>query len=118
MGSAQERFSTIRYPNNLRPKLVIGIKEDGEECKEIECEIIDMNERVIRLTGKKVGGLLPGSKIETQITFSDGASLPVKGEVMINNGNQVYVFIPKSISLSRIVKEQNYVMDLRQSKLL
>lgn len=115
MRNDQRKYSTISYPNNFRPELVIKIKEDGEECKEIECEIIDMNERVIRLTGKKVGGLLPGSKIETQITFSDGASLPVKGEVMINNGNQVYVFLLKSISQSRIAKEQNHLMDLRQS---
>ncbi len=116
MRNDQRKYPTVRYPNNLRPKLVIGVKENGEKCKEIECEIIDMNERVIRLIGKEVGGLLPGSKIETQITFSDGASLTVEGEVMINNGNQIYVFLPKSISISRIAKEQNYLMNLRQSK--
>ena len=116
MGIDRRKYPIIRYPYNLRPKLVIRIEEDGEECKEIECEIIDMNERIIRLIGKEVSRLLPGSKIEAQITFSDGESLKVEGEVMINNRNQIYVFLPKSISLSRIAKEQNYLMDLRQSK--
>lgn len=116
MVSDGRKYPIIRYPHNLRPKLVIRIKEDGEENKEIECEIIDMNERIIRLIGKEVSRLLPRSKIETQITFSDGASLTVEGEVMINNGNQIYVFLPKSISISRIAKEQNYLMNLRQSK--
>lgn len=116
MGNDQRKYPTIRYPNNLRPKVIIKIEEDEVKYEAIECEIMDMNERVIRLTSKEVDELLPGLKVEIQITFSDGALLEkIEGEIMINNGNQVYVFLPKRISLSRIAKEQNYLMSLHKS---
>ncbi len=104
MEDDRRQYQRIKYPDESRPILVIGIENGEEEYEGREYSVIDLSEKGIRLTGDEVSGLKYRSKIEAQITFSDGESVDVEGEVLRVIGNQVALYLSKGLSFSRIIQ--------------
>ncbi len=98
----RRRFHRIKYPDDRRPKIIIKGKDFGG---------VDISERGISLTGEDVAGLQDRSRIEAQITFSDGETLDIEGEVSRVTGNHAAIYLPKGIPLSRIKKELELLRD-------
>ncbi len=101
MESDRRQFKRIKYPDEHKPKIVVRT-EEGEE---IEYAVIDISEKGISLIGEEASGIMAELKIEATITFSDGESLDVKGEVLRVIGSYVVIYLPEGIPPSRIQKE-------------
>ena len=95
-------FPRIKYPDDRRPELAIRQKE-GEVKK---YKVADISEKGIGLTGEELRGLQPKSRIEAQITFSDGRLLAVEGELLRVSKNNAGIYLTKGIPFSRITMEQ------------
>ncbi len=81
MGRERRFFYRIGYPKDFRPKLIIREIEDEEKYEGIEYKVVDICERGIKFTSdEEERGFEPSSKIEAQITFSDGQLLVAKGK--------------------------------------
>ncbi len=114
MGRERRLFCRLVYPKNFRPKLIIG-ESEGKEHKGKEHKVVDICERGVKFTSEaEVRGFEPSSKIEAQITFSDGELLVVNGEVLRCSENQVVIYPSREISSSRIGKEQEFVETLHK----
>ncbi len=109
MRGDRREFYRVEYPDGYRPKMVLRHKA-GEVKK---YEVIDISEKGINIVGKEMSELRPKSKIDAQITFTDGESVDIKGKVLRVNEDQVAIYLAKGIPLPRIIKEQ---MLLRNSQ--
>ncbi len=97
------------------PKLIIGGGGDVEEIRELKYKVVDICERGVKFTSEaEVSRFEPSSKIEAQVTFSDGDLLVINGEVLRCSNNQVVINPSKDIPFSRILQEQRFVQNLRQ----
>ncbi len=103
----RRQFKRIIYPEDRTPKLSIRQKE-GETKR---YEVLDISEKGIRLTGEELGELQPKSRIEAQITFSDGESIDVEGEMLRVSDDQAVVYLYTEIPPSRITKENELLRD-------
>ena len=107
MERERRQFLRIKYPDDLRPELLIKLK--GGEIK--KCVVVNISEKGISFVGEELAGLQQNSRIDTKITFSDGESLDVEGAVLRVIGNYAVMYLPKGIPLSRIKKEQKLLRD-------
>ncbi len=101
MDSDRRQTDRIKYPDDW-PELLMKQKEG--EVKQYE--VADISEKGIGLIGKDLSGLQPKSRIKGQITFSDGESIDIEGEVSRVTGNHAAIYLAKGIPLSRIMMEQ------------
>lgn len=92
-GKERREYLRVRYPYTERPKLMIGEKE---------VDVTEISEHGIRF--------FLGSKISATITFHDGETLTMEGEIIRIHNNEVAVHFSKSISYDKIIKEQEYLM--------
>ena len=83
----------IEYPYTERPKLTIT---GGEFTA------IDVSETGMKFAIKK--------PLRAAITFHDGETLNVEGEILRIQGNEVVVRFSKGIPPRRIMKEQQYLL--------
>ena len=113
MKRERRQFDRIGYPDNFRPKLVVGESKDIEEHREKEYNVMDICVRGIKFTSEEeMSGFSPSSKVEVQITFSDGELLVVNGEVLRCNENQVVIYPSREIPFPRIIKEKEFAKNL------
>ncbi len=113
MGREKRQFYRVGYPKEFMPKLIIGESRGKEEHREKEYKIVDICERGVKFTSEaEVRGFEPSSKIEAQITFSDGELLVVNGEVLRCSENQIVIYPSREIPFSRIIKEREFTENL------
>jgi len=92
-GTERRAYLRIYYPYTERPKLIIDEKE---------VHVSEISEHGIRF--------YLGSKVNATITFHDGESLPIEGEIIRIHNNEAAVHIAKGIPYDRVIKEQEYLM--------
>lgn len=107
MDSERRQTDRIKYPDDDMPMLLIKLKE-GEVKK---YKVTDISEKGMGLKGEDLSGLQPKSRINGQITFSDGESIDVEGEVSRVTDNHVAIHLRKGIPLPRIMMEQILLED-------
>lgn len=105
MEGNRRRFFRIKYGDRFRPILEARVKEGEAELEWKEYKVIDISERGMRFSGEEVSGFRPKSKIEAEITFSDGETFQIEGEVLRITGNQVAVGFSEGVPFSRIINE-------------
>lgn len=110
MKGDRRQFHRVEYPDGYRPKMVLRHKA-GEVVK---CEVVNISEKGISIIGEEVSELKPKSKIEAQITFTDGEPLDVKGKVLRVDEDQVAIYLAKGIQLPRIIKEQMLLRNVQR----
>ncbi len=102
MEEDRRQFHRIKYLDGREPKIIIKAKEGaGKECK-----VVNISERGISITGEEVSGLQAKARIEAKITFSDGESLEIEGEVLRVIDNRAVIHLSKGIPSHIIIKEQ------------
>lgn len=102
MEKDRRQFHRIKYLDGRRPKIIVRVKEGvGKECK-----VVDISERGICVTGEEVSGLRVKARIDARITFSDGESLEIEGEVLRVSDDRVVIHLSEGIPSHIIVKEQ------------
>ncbi len=102
MEKDRRQFHRIKYPDGRRPKIIVRVKKGaGKEYK-----VMNISERGISITGEEVSGLQAKTRIEAKITFSDGDSLEIEGEVLRVIDNRAVIYLSKGIPSHIIIKEQ------------
>jgi hypothetical protein len=96
------QFHRIRYPLSFRPKIRI----QGENC---DCEVVELSERGIRFLYKGRAQLSAGLEIEVNITFCDGESFHLKGEILRVEREDVIMRFSGSLTTNRLMKEQLFI---------
>ena len=86
----------VKYPYAERPKLAI---------RGAEPETVDISENAIRLKFE------PGQRISVTITFRDGESLDLEGEIQRLRRGEVVLTLSTPIAYERIVKEERHLMN-------
>ena len=99
-GENKRQHYRIVYPLTARPSLKITRKE---------FEVVDISESGIRFLNKKWAPFTPGVKIEAELTFNDGESLDIEGEILRVNDQVSILKLHKSIPFWKIVEEQRYI---------
>jgi hypothetical protein len=100
--SQLRQYYRIRYPLSYRPKVrtqVMGLEGD----------IVELSERGVRFICKGESILSEGSHLEVTITFHDGDSFELKGEILKVTNKDVIVRFIDWLPLIRIIKEQIYL---------
>jgi hypothetical protein len=117
--SGQTReFHRLRYPDSYRPKIRI----QGDDC---DGETVEISERGIRFRYQGPAKLSAGLEIQMNITFYDGASLQLKGELLRVRKEDVIrrikgkllrvrrkdviIRFSESIPIYRLMNEQQYI---------
>ncbi len=96
------QFHRIRYPLSFRPKVRI----QGEDC---DYRAVELSERGVRFLYKGPARLSAGLEIEVNITFSDGESFQLKGELLRVAKQDVIMRFSGSLTTNRLMKEQLYI---------
>lgn len=113
MRREKRQFERIGYPADSRPKLIIGESQGKEKHRVLEYKVVDICVRGVKFTSNtEVNGFELSSKVEVQITFSDGELLVVKGEVLRCSENQIAIYPSREIPFSRIIKEKKFAENL------
>ncbi len=113
MRRERRQFDRIGYLADSRPKLIIGESQGKEKHRVLEYRVVDICVRGVKFTSDtEVSGFELSSKIEVQITFSDGELLVVKGEVLRCSENQIVIYPSREIPFSRIIKEKEFAENL------
>lgn len=99
-GENRREHYRIIYPLTCRPKLRIVRKE---------YDVVDISESGVKFLHNRGAKLTPGSKIEAEITFDDGSSLDIHGEILRINDNILILKLHRGIPFWKIVDEQRYV---------
>ncbi len=111
MEHERRQFIRVKYPDDLRPK-IISVTKSAEKPREREYDVVDICERGVKFESEEeISRFLPKSTIKAKISFSDGESLDIEGEVLRVSENQVVIHLSMGISASRITKEQILLRD-------
>jgi hypothetical protein len=100
--SKQRQYYRIRYPLSYRPKVRI----QGEDY---ESDAVELSERGIRFLYEGKIILSEGLDLEVNVTFHDGESFELKGEILRVAKEDVIVRFSDSLPPSRIIQEQIYL---------
>ncbi len=115
MGREKRLFYRIEYPEDFMPKLIIGESEGKKNNREKEYTVMDICEGGVKFTSnEELSGFQLSSKIEAQVTFSDGELFVVKGEVLRCSDNQVVIYPSEEIPSSKVMTEQEFAENLRR----
>jgi hypothetical protein len=96
------QYYRIRYPRSYRPRVSI-------EAMDYEGDIVELSERGVRFICKGEIILSEGANLKVTITFHDGDSFELNGEILkVTNENVIVRFIDW-LPLIRIIKEQIYL---------
>ena len=98
------QYFRIQYPLFYRPKARIK----GEDCNN---DVVELSERGVRFLYKGSSQLSPGLEIHVDITFYDNESFQLEGELLRVEKEYVVLRFTGSIPLSRIMKEQLYLIN-------
>ena len=101
-GINSRQYYRVTYPEKERP----WIKIDGELL-----HVMDISEKggkFLNVPGIKVD---PGSMVTGTITFHDGETVTVVGEVLREFYDQVIICFTKGVPFSIMVKEQRYLRE-------
>ncbi|MEI6520232.1 MAG: PilZ domain-containing protein [bacterium] len=103
IGRDQRAYFRLRYPNNERPHL----RATGGST-----EATEISERGIRMvvSGIPVTALVLGATIKATITFADHETTEIEGIVYRFDKHEVILTLTKPLSMSRIMKEQRYLV--------
>lgn len=74
-----------------------------------EYETIDISERGIRFICKETYEFQSGIELEIRITFYNGESLDLEGEILRTDEKVAVLHLSKSIPLKIIMAEQRYI---------
>lgn len=96
------QFHRIRYPLSYRPKVRI----QGDKC---DYKAVELSERGLRFLYQGPARLSQGLEIEVNITFSDGESFQVKGEILRVVNEDVIMRFSGSLTTNRLMKEQLFI---------
>jgi acyl-CoA thioesterase FadM len=96
------QFHRIRYPLSYRPKIRI----QGEHC---DYDAVELSERGIRFIYKGPAQLRAGLEIEVRITFYDGESIQLKGELLRSEKEDVIMRFSGSLTTNRLMQEQLHI---------
>lgn len=94
----------IRYPVFYQPKVRIN---DGDD----DYDVVELSERGVRFIYTESGRLSTDSAIKVQLTFYDGESLQFSGDLLRAEKKDIIVRFTGRIPLSRIMKEQQYLIE-------
>ena len=98
------QYYRIRYPVFYQPKVrIIGENNDYE--------VVELSERGVRFIYKGRGRLSTGSEIKIKITFYDGETFQFSGDLLRAEKKDVIMRFKGRIPLSRIMKEQHYLIE-------
>ena len=100
-GNTRE-FYRIRYPDSYRPKIRI----QDEDC---DNETVELSEQGVRFRYQGPGQLSEGMEIEMNITFYDGDSFQLKGELLRVRKEDVIMRFSERIPIYRLMNEQLYL---------
>jgi len=100
--STSRQYYRIRYPLSYHPKVRI----QGEDY---EGDVIELSERGVRFSCDDKIILSEGSDLAVNITFHDGESFELKGEILRVTDEDVIVRFVDWLPLIRIMKEQIYL---------
>ena len=101
-GVNSRQYYRLTYPEKERPWLKI----DDELLR-----VMDLSEKggkFLNDTGIKID---PGSRITGAITFHDGETITVIGDVLREFYDQVVICFTKGIPFSTMIKEQRYLRE-------
>ena len=101
-GKNKREHYRIVYPLSCRPKLKIIKKE---------YEVMDISESGIKFLHRNGIELTPGSKIHAEITFDNGTSLDIDGEILRIDDYIMILKLQHSVPFWKIVDEQRYIKD-------
>ena len=95
----RRRYYRIEYPVSLRPTLKI---------RKHQFEVVNISEKGVMLVAEKKASF--GRWVSGEITFSDGQTMGIEGEVVRKNENNIGIFLTiKSIPYSKILSEQRLI---------
>ncbi len=94
----------IRYPLACRPILKIGYAK---------YEVMDISEKGVKFNFSAYRMAPPGTQINAYITFHDGRSLKIEGELIRVNRNfaTAILKLKESIPWKRILNEQRFLKE-------
>jgi len=98
------QYYRIKYPFFYRPK--IKIQKDNEN------EVIELSEKGVRFLYNGTRILSKGSKLNVTIIFCDGKAFQFSGELLRVEKKDVILRFSENLPLSRIMKEQIYLITL------
>ena len=98
----RRQYYRIRYPLSYRPKVRI----QGEDY---EGEVVELSERGVRFLYEGKIILSEGLDLEVTITFHNGESFGLQGEILRVTKENVIVRFSDWLPLSCIMKEQIYM---------
>ena len=101
-GINSRQYYRVTYPEKERP----WIKIDGDLL-----QVMDISEKggkFLNAVGIKVD---PGSRITGTITFHDGETITVTGDVLREFYDQIIICFTKGIPFSTMIKEQRYLRE-------
>ncbi len=100
-GNTRE-FYRIRYPDSYRPKIRI-------QDEEYDNETVELSERGVRFRYQGPGQLSKGLEIEMNITFYDGESFQLNGELLRIRKEDIIMRFSERIPIYRLINEQLYL---------
>ena len=95
----RREYYRIRYPHSCRTKIII-------QDEDYEGDVVELSERGVRFIYRGKIILTEGSDLKVNITFHDGESIELEGEILRVEKEDVIVRFSGSLPLSRIMKEQ------------
>lgn len=98
----QRQYYRIKYPSSYQPKVRL-------HREEYEGDVAELSERGVRFICKGNIMLRQGTDLEVTITFHDGDSIWLKGEILKVMNKHVIVRFYYWLPLTRIIKEQVYL---------
>ncbi|MHA2403904.1 MAG: PilZ domain-containing protein [Candidatus Kariarchaeaceae archaeon] len=98
----RRQYYRIRYPLSYRPKARIH----GEDY---EGEVVELSERGVRFLYEGKFILSEGLDLEITITFHNGESFELQGEILKVTKEDIIVRFFNWLPLSRIMMEQLYL---------
>lgn len=101
-GENTRQFYRVEYPETESPVL---------HAAGYELHAINVSEKGGKFLNKGEKQLNCGDRVLGKITFSDGKSLPVEGEVLKVFDKEVVICFSKGLPYSRIIKEQRLLMN-------
>ena len=95
------QYYRIKYPYFYRPRIKIQ-KEDND--------VVELSEQGVRFLYKGTRQLSKGLKLHVTIIFYDGEAFQFAGELLRVEEKDVILRFSGSLPLSRIIKEQIYLI--------
>ncbi len=100
-GNTRE-FYRIRYPDSYRPKIRI-------QDEDYDSETLELSERGVRFRYHGPGQISEGLEIEMNITFYDGESFQLRGELLRIRKEDIIMRFSERIPIYRLINEQLYL---------